>query len=255
MQPATLRRRKDQGKYDIDSLISVFADSFISHVAYVCDGLPQCLPMTTLIQKNGEVATAYLHGHPSSKLIELVRKSDQNKDNGGLEADQKSAVRVCITSTKVDGLVLSSAPNGHEFNYRSAVIHGVCSLVCDRAEKTRLMSLLTNHVVPDRWQDVNPVSSFQISLVHVIRVEILSCSIKTRSGIPNIQPRNIEKDGPDRLQPVWTGVVPLYDVLGNPIASGLTDDASIPPRLLRYVEERNESHRLHAETAASTILD
>lgn len=112
------------------------------------------------------------------------------------------------------------------------------------------MKGVTNHIVADRWEDVNPVASFQVSLVCVLRVEIESMSVKSRTGIPGIQPRDIEKDGPDREEPVWTGVVPLYDVLDRPVESGLTDGARIPESLERYIERRNSQHKEYSVKVA-----
>jgi uncharacterized protein len=71
MQPAELRRRKDQAAYDVKSLTAVFSDSFISNVAFVYDGHPACLPMVALVRDDGNRAAVYLHGYPSSRLIEL----------------------------------------------------------------------------------------------------------------------------------------------------------------------------------------
>ncbi|CZR69325.1 related to flavin-nucleotide-binding protein [Phialocephala subalpina] len=246
MKPAELRRHQNRGKYDLESVSSVFADSFMAHVSYVDDGLPQCLPMIALFHTIGDETAVYLHGHPSARLMELVKQS------GGADGElpEKDKIKVCIAATKVDGLVLSSAPNGHTFNYQSAVIHGECSLVQDRSIKQDIMRGVTNHIVAGRWEDVNPVSSFQISLVCVVRVDILSLSLKSRSGVPGIQPRNIEKDGKDRDEPVWTGVVPLYDVLDEPVASGLTDAAKVPEGLRTFIGKRNEKHRNYSLRAA-----
>lgn len=146
----------------------------------------------------------------------------------------------------MDGLVLSSAPNGHTYNYRSAVVHGVCSLVEDLDVKREVVRGVTNHILPGRWEDVNPVASFMVSLVCVIRVDILSLSMKSREGIPGIHPRNQEKDGPDHTTPVWTGTVPLHEVLGSPVPSGLTDNAKVPKSLATHIERRNEEQKKHS---------
>ncbi|PVH82423.1 flavin-nucleotide-binding protein [Cadophora sp. DSE1049] len=244
MKPSELRRHQQRGTYDLESVSSVFADTFMAHVSYVDNGLPQCLPMIALFHKVGDVTSVYLHGHPSARLMELVR---QNKNENGME---KEKIKVCITSTKVDGLVLSSAPNGHTFNYRCAVIHGECIQETDLSLKREIMKGVTNHIVANRWEDVNPVASFQVSLVCVLKVDIESMSVKSRTGIPGIQPRDKEKDGPDREESVWTGVVPLYDVLDRPVESGLTDSARIPESLERFIEKRNEKHREYSSKVA-----
>lgn len=150
----------------------------------------------------------------------------------------------------MDGLVLSSAPNGHSLNYRSAVIHGECTLVTDRSVKKDIMRGVTNHIIAGRWEDVNPVASVQISLVTVVRVDITRLSMKSRTGIPGIQPRNIEKDGPDHCIQPWTGVIPLYDVLDSPVASGLTEDASIPQGVKDFITKRNARHKQYAISVA-----
>ncbi|OJJ50403.1 hypothetical protein ASPZODRAFT_139700 [Penicilliopsis zonata CBS 506.65] len=247
MQPATLRRHTQRGTYEVAALAGVFRECFLAHVSYVDDGLPQCLPMIALFEElpDGEAAV-YLHGHPTSRLIELVRHSVAEGD----EKEPRQPVRVCIAATKVDGLVASSAPNGHTFNYRSAVVHGSCSLVTDREQKREIMRNVTNHIIAGRWEQVNPVASLQVSLVTVVRVSVERGSLKTRRGVPGIQPRNVEKDGPDREEPAWTGVIPLYERLEAPVASGLTDNAVVPGEMLRFIDERNERQRGYALEAA-----
>jgi uncharacterized protein len=285
MKPSELRRHKDRGSYDINSIEGVFSSSFIAHVSYVDNGLPQCLPMIALFHSVGGDTAVYLHGHPSSRLMELVwRREKERAERAGAEEqngnDDDDRIRVCITATKsisfhifspsrwgardpphipttaakpnhlVDGLVLSSAPNGHTFNYRSAVIHGACFPVQDRTLKRDIMESVTNHIVPNRRGDLNPVASFQVSLVYVIRVEILSGSLKSRTGIPGIQPRDVERDGPSKEELVWTGVVPLYERLDVPVASGLTDGAVLPSHLIEFIKQRNEKEENYSKSVA-----
>ncbi|KAL4951938.1 hypothetical protein BDW69DRAFT_201071 [Aspergillus filifer] len=253
MEPALLRRHGQRGSYDIESAKAVFDDCYMAHVAYVDNGLPQCLPMIALVttEEDGHESkhegneksetVVYLHGHPRMRLAELTRQANR----AGSEAP-----KVCITATKIDGLVLSSAPNGHQFNYRSAVIHGTCTPITDKTIKRRVMRAVTNHIVADRWEQVNPVASYQVSLVSVIRVSIDSLSVKTRAGPPGIQPRNPEVDGPDIDPPPWVGVVPLWEQLGELVNSGLGPGAVVPERLTKYIEEKNRTHREHSERVA-----
>lgn len=151
---------------------------------------------------------------------------------------------------EVDGLVLSSAPNGHSFNYRSAIIHGTCTPVQTKPLKKSIMRAVTNHIVENRWEEVNPVASFQVSLVYVIKVSIDKMSVKARTGVPGIQPRDAEADGGDIETPPWTGVIPLYDRLGDPVASGLTPAAGVSENLKEFITKRNEKHKDYAEKVA-----
>lgn len=75
-------------------------------------------------------------------------------------------------------------------------------------------------------------------------------------GIPGIQPRGKKKDGSDREEPVWTGVVPLYDVLDRPVASGLTEEAKTPERLVeKLIEKRNAKHKEYSVKVAKLSHD
>ncbi|RDW59321.1 pyridoxamine 5'-phosphate oxidase family protein [Aspergillus mulundensis] len=255
MEPASLRRHTQRGTYDIESAKAVFDDCFTAHVSYVDKGLPQCLPMIALVMKEeAEEAdglehgpaplleegntVVYLHGHPGTRIVELAREAS-------LEP-----VKVCIVATKVDGLVLSSAPNGHTFNYRSAVIHGTCTLVKSKAIKRIVMRAVTNHIVPNRWEEVNPVASYQISLVSVIKVSIDSLSVKTRTGPPGIQPRDREVDGPDNENPPWVGVVPVWELLGDPAEPGLIPGGRVSENLRGHIERRNNKQQAHSRLVA-----
>ncbi|VUC26930.1 unnamed protein product [Clonostachys rosea] len=289
MQPATLRRHGQRGTYDLESVKDVFDNCFIAHVSYVVDGLPACMPMIALImdepeadtssepgqqlgngvngglengtQKNANKTFVYLHGHPSAKLMEMVRKANSSTSedventtptDGQIASNSLGEVKVCITATKVDGLVLSSAPNGHSFNYRSATIHGTCEPVSSKTTKRAVMRAVTQKIVANRWEEVNPVASMQVNLVYVIKVHIDALSAKSRTGIPGIQPRNKEKDGPDIQTPPWTGVIPLWEQLGTPVDSGLTPDAVVSENLKAYVERRNQNQQAYSKRAASS---
>ncbi|EFX00355.1 hypothetical protein CMQ_7357 [Grosmannia clavigera kw1407] len=255
MEPAPLRRHTQRGAYDVASAKAVFDDCFVAHVSYVVDGEPACMPMIAVMLDDVEVGegetpgmAVYLHGHPSSKIMELVRQTSRERESGG---DDVGVVKVCITATKIDGLVLSSAPNGHTFNYRSATVHGTCRPVRDRVAKTAVMRAVTDKIVAGRWAEVNPVASLQVSLVYVVRVSLDRLSVKTRAGLPGIQPRDYVVDGPDLATPPWTGVVPLWEQLGEPVASGLTPGAGAPSASLRqYIDERNAREQEHAQKAA-----
>lgn len=119
MEPSYLRRNTNKGVYDLDSVKSVFEDCFLAHVSYVDDGLPACLPMIALVREENEEDIAissegqsrtesprepaktavYLHGHPSARLMELVRKANRSND-GETDTRAIDQVKVCITATK-----------------------------------------------------------------------------------------------------------------------------------------------------------
>ena len=58
---------------------------------------------------------------------------------------------MCRTDLSTLQLVLSLTPFSHSYNYRSVVLFGHATLVTDAEEKLWAMQLITNSVVPDRW--------------------------------------------------------------------------------------------------------
>ena len=277
MEPALLRRFGERGRYELADAQAVFDDAFIAHVSYVDGGLPACQPMIALIREepadgegqradsdgteredNGrrQNAVVYLHGHPTTRLMELVKQATkaeaaaQEARDAGHDAPPVPPVHVCITATKVDGLALSTAPNGHTFNYRSAMIHGTCSPVRGADLKRDIMLAVTDAIVPNRVREVNPIASMVVGLVYIVRVSIDRLSVKARRGVPGIQPRHADVDGPDIAPPAWAGVVPLWEQLGEPVESGLTPGAAVSDNLRAFIRERNAKHEAYAKKAA-----
>ena len=69
-----------------------------------------------------EPLDCYIHGYISARMMNLARASDGQ------------GLPLCITATKVDGLILALTPFSHSYNYRSAVLHGYGTLVTDEEE-------------------------------------------------------------------------------------------------------------------------
>jgi len=209
-------------------------------------------------------ADLYLHTNAASLLYKSIR--------------EKGSVRVCVTSTKgiyillpprtspdriseysifanslgsiVDGVVLFFTPNGHSLNYRSAILHGDASLVSDPAEKRYAMHLLTNHMSRRRWSATNPVSPAAMKSVQVMRVRVRSASAKIRAAnVGEFEPQlAMTAAGP--REDVWTGVVPVYEVLGEPVGSGVFPERTVQGQVEEWRVGRNEREKSYAERVA-----
>lgn len=153
----------------------------------------------------------------------------------------------------VDGVVLNFTPNGHSLNYRSAVIHGTAELVPSLEERHYAMHLLTNHVIPRRWSSVNPVTPSAVKSVQVLKVTIRSASAKVRAknmgladSVEIVSARN----------DVYTGVLPLYEVLAEPVESGYSPGRTVQPCLRKWMEDRNANEEEYAiRVAKNTVED
>ncbi|KAI9730868.1 MAG: hypothetical protein M1834_005586 [Cirrosporium novae-zelandiae] len=256
----TIRIYKDRASYDYTAVHSVFASTFVSHVAFITsdeDGTPtpMNLPMTAVLgyydpedpipDDDGTEAQycrqqedfnrpmdVYLHGNAAMMLRRAVTH------NG--------AVKVCLTSTKVDGVVLHFTPNGHSLNYRSAVIHGTAEMVTSQQEKEYAMHMLTNHMIRRRWSSVSKVSPQAMKSVQIVKVVVRSASAKIRA-------KNMGIAKPAELgtrDDVYTGVIPLYEVLGEPIDSGYFPERPVQPHLEHWIAERNQTQKDYAVSAA-----
>jgi hypothetical protein len=191
----------------------------------------------------------YLHGNSAMMLSRMTKSKGSTKvvisSTKGLGSYQFDAAFMMLTRT-VDGVVLHFAPNGHSLNYRSCVIHGDAEPVVSDDEKRYAMHLLTNHMVRRRWSSVNEVAPEAMKKVQVIKVVVRSASAKIRATNIN----GLEKAGLGTRDDVWTGAIPLYEVLGEPVQSGYCPERPMQKELVEWKDRRNEEERLYAEEAA-----
>jgi hypothetical protein len=189
----------------------------------------------------GEPLECYLHGYVSSRIMNLSR---QNLSSGSAKG-----LPVCIAASKVDGLVLTLTPNSHNYNYRSAILFGYATPVTDEDEKLWAMELITNSVVPDRWENSRvPPNKAEMQSTQIMRVTIESGSAKVREGVPNDE--RCDLGDPEVLKRVWTGVVPLYEVFGEPVPGPYNEVLEVPEHVSAYRRAMNERNLEYALGAA-----
>jgi uncharacterized protein len=194
----TLRRLPERAAYDRQTVHAILDEGFVCHVAFAIDGQPYALP--TGYARVGE--TIYLHGSSGSRL--------------GL----RPGMRVCVTVTLLDGLVLARSAFHHSFQYRSAMVLGHTRLVADPAEKEKALRALVEHIVPGRAADVRGGDGKELAATAVLAVPLEEVSAKVRIGDP-------KDDEEDYALPVWAGILPLALVPGAPVPDPLLDP-SIP---------------------------
>jgi uncharacterized protein len=192
--PSTaIRRKPERGTTDLAVVHAVLDEALFADVGLVRDGWPVVLP--TVHGRIDDVV--YLHGSPAA----------------GMLRDGRKGVPVCVTATVVDGLVLATAIRNHSMNYRSAVVYGTARRVTEIDEKVAALRALTERVTPGRWDEARPMTDRELREVEVIAVPIEAASAKVRVGPPGSTP---EDEGHDH---VWTGVIPVSLVRGEPVRS------------------------------------
>ena len=190
-------REPDRAVYDRETVYGILDEGFLCHAGFVVDGQPFVIP-TSYGRKD---ASLYIHGSAASRMLRQL----------------KEGVPVCITVTLLEGLVLARSIFNHSMNYRSVVILGKATLVDEPAEKLSALRILSEHILPGRWDDSRQPNERELKATSVLHVPIEEFSAKVRQG-PAVD------DEEDYSFPTWAGVVPLDMVAGKPI-----DDARLLP--------------------------
>lgn len=199
------------------------------------EGQPQ---FPTILPMLGAIATyasdpepsLYLHGSSVARLFRLTKGSE---------------LPLCVCGTLLDGYVLALAPFHNSCNFRSAVVYGRGSIVNDPEEVHFALRLITNNSIPDRWENSRaPPTKAEITSTGVLKVRIETASAKTRTGGPADDKADLEN--PHVSNNTWTGVVPAYTVLGDPIAADSNKVRQVPEYLDDWVQDVNSMNEQRA---------
>jgi nitroimidazol reductase NimA-like FMN-containing flavoprotein (pyridoxamine 5'-phosphate oxidase superfamily) len=194
-----------RGDYDKKTVYDLVDSGLICHIGFTDNDQPFVIP--TIHVRIDD--TIYVHGSTKSRLVNHI--SDGNK--------------VCITVTKLDGLVLARSVFHHSMNYRSAVMFGRGRPVTGKEEKLKVFELLTEKLVAGRWADARIPNEKEIDITAIAAVEIEDASAKIRTGPPS-------DDADDYNLNVWAGVIPIEEVRKNPLPDPkLNSEINLPDYL------------------------
>ncbi len=207
-----VRQLKAKGRYERESVHRILDAGFVAQVAFVEDGNPVVVPM--IYGRDGE--TVYLHGARKARVIRLVEGSK----------------RICLNVTLLDGIVLARSAFNSSMNYRSVTVFGTPSLVEGSSEKLRAMKVISDHLMPGRWDELRESHEKEVKMTGVIAVKIDAASAKVSAGMPVDEPD-------DYAIPVWAGVLPLTSQL-----QGLQDDDRLLPGVTASVAVRSLQNRI-----------
>ena len=213
-EKSQVRQIGKRGRYDRDTVYAIVDEALICHVGFVEDVQPVVIP--TLHARQGDCLL--LHGAVNSRLIRHIQAGHP----------------LCVSLAIVDGLVLGKAACSHSMNYRSAVLFGRGRLVEADEDKLRALELLTERLMPGRWQDARQPNAQELEAIAIVSIDIQAASAKVRDGPPADSRR-------DRELPVWAGVVPLRQVAGPPIgADDAGTEVSLPESVTAYLRQQTD---------------
>jgi nitroimidazol reductase NimA-like FMN-containing flavoprotein (pyridoxamine 5'-phosphate oxidase superfamily) len=197
-----LRRAKERGRFDCETVHAILDEGVVAHVAVVDDGRPLVIPMAYARIDD----RLYLHGAVANHLLRCAA------GGGG----------VCVTVTLLDGLVLSRSWFHHSMNYRSVVVFGEVALVDDPDEKMAASEAFVEKVRAGRAAESRPPTPEELRATSFVCLRIEEASAKIRSGPPREDPGDVDNGH-------WGGVIPLRLVAGDPVPDDDVGDGVVAP--------------------------
>ncbi len=201
-----IARKPDRGRYDRETVHAIIDEALYCHVGIVVNDRPVVIP--TAHWRQGD--KLYMHGSRVSRLMEVMA----------------AGADVCVTVTLLDGLVLARSGFHHSMNYRSVVIFGQTAPVEGREAMLSAMRAFMERIAPGRWDELRPPTEKEIAATGVVALKLDEASAKVRSGPPN-------DDEADYGDPVWAGVVPVTESLGEPVPDTRLAPGIVLPAYLR----------------------
>lgn len=205
------RQLREYASYDRETVHRIIDTATYASVAFVQDGAPVVVPM--IHGRDNE--TVYLHGARKARIIRLLEQNDQ----------------VCLNLTLVDGIVLARSAFNSSMNYRSATIFGTPRLIDEREEKIHAMRVISEHLMPGRWDELRDPLEKEIKMTGVIAVKVDSASAKVSSGMP-------DDEDEDYAIPVWAGVLPLESRFTQVVDDDRLLDGVEPSNAVRALQHR-----------------
>ena len=149
----------------------------------------------------------YIHGNTSIVIpTGYGRKRDQilihgsNKNRMLLSLlDQELA---SLTVSHMDCLVLARSVFHHSINYRSVTVFGKAHLVDGRDEKMEALKIITENIIPGRWDEARIPNEKELNGTLVVAIDIDQASAKVRDV-------GASDEVADHGLDVWAGVLEL----------------------------------------------
>ena len=201
-------RLSDRASYSLQDIYSILDDSFVCSIAFTVIGEVYIIP--TCYGREGN--SIYFHGSALSRM----------------NRNLKEGMDVCISVTNVDAVVLARSAFHHSINYRSVILFGRPGELVSDPEKTNGLKIITEHIIPGRWNDVRPPDANELKATSVFSLQINEASAKVRSG-------GVKDDPADKDAGVWAGLLPFKIIAGEPIPDpALKEGIPVPEYIKDY---------------------
>lgn len=208
-----IKRHPERSHFDKSTVYEIIDEAMICHIGFVQEGQSFVIP-TLYARRNDHLL---LHGATTSRLIQYVQAGNE----------------VSISIAIIDGIVLAKSVFNHSINYRSVVLFGKGALITDAEEKMRALEYFTERIMPGRWMEARKPVANESRATSIVSIPIAEASAKIRTGPPG-------DDSEDMGLPVWAGVLPVKQKIGEPITADYTgSDISVPAYVQKYISKHN----------------
>ena len=184
-------RAPKRGFYDKNTIHKILDNNFVCQIAFVHKEHPVIIPTIYGRYRN----CIYVHGATVSRMLVALEKG----------------VAISLNVTQTDGIVLARSAFHHSLNYQSVTLFANATLVTDEKERINALKIISDQIIPGRWEEVRLPNSKELKATKIIKIPISEASAKIRTGPP-------VDDKKDYDLPVWAGVLPMATTFGEPIA-------------------------------------
>lgn len=187
---SSLGRHRERGRTDRRELYDLLDAALVCHLGLVLDGAPVVAP--TGYGRDGD--TLYLHG--SSGAASLLAAG--------------AGAPVCVTVTRLDGIVYARAAFHFSMNYASAVVHGTARAISGEEDKRHGLRAIVEHLAPGSWRHSRQPNRRELAATTVLALPLDEASVKVHSGPPIDDEDDVEAGN------AWAGVLPVHSRWGSP---------------------------------------
>ncbi|HEY9117458.1 MAG TPA: pyridoxamine 5'-phosphate oxidase family protein, partial [Roseivirga sp.] len=171
-----------RAQYDKELIYNILDSHFICQIPYVFEETAIVIP--TAYGRKGDAIL--IHGSLKNRM--MLSLLDQKK--------------ISLNVTHLDGLVLARSVFHHSVNYRSVNIFGKAKLIEDDVEKMEALEIITENIIPGRWNEARTPNQKELDSTLVIAIEIEDASAKVREVEAADEMADLELD-------IWAGVLEL----------------------------------------------
>jgi len=205
-----VKRIPKRGFYDKETVYRILDNDFVCQIGFVFNDYPVVIP-TIYGRKND---TLFFHGASVSRMLQTLEKG----------------VQVSVNVTKTKALVLARSAFHHSLNYESVTIFGVATLVENDKDKLEALRIITNQIIPERWEEVRVPNKKEMNITKVLQLKITEASAKIREEGVNDDKEDYELD-------IWAGIVPIEKKYGSPIADDKLKSGIKLPNSVKNLEQ------------------